>query len=144
MSYYNEIAIVLRQEDKEEFLKQMAEFDEKHEKEEATEGDFHYTAREIYDMAETHNDVVLYRDYDCSSEGTYFLMHWKYASWWSPRICCAYKFYWNTIVDFKCDFIRIGEDAGDIEEHHDLHSGIISPHVEQDIMIFDNGKLKDW
>lgn len=143
MSYYNEVAIVLRQEDKEEFLCRMAEFDKEHEKEEKTEGDFQYTAREIYDMAEVHNDVVPYRDYDSGPEGTYFLMHWKYSKWWSAGVF-AYRFFRDAIAYFDCDYIRIGEDIGDVVECQALSSGIITAHVEQDIMIFDNGKVKDW
>ena len=36
---------------------------------------------------------------------------------------------------FYRDYVRVGEDPGDIEEDYQLNTGIISPYIEQRIQI---------
>lgn len=142
MGYYSDIAIVIRQRDKDAFLQKMEEFDEKN-KDLEKKYDAGYTVKEIYDLAEKHDDVVSYSEYERRNDDTYFVMSWKYQKW-STYYAFAYSFFEHLDLLFDRDFVRVGEEAGDIETDYGLDSGIISPHVEQDIWIFDNGKLKDW
>lgn len=142
MGYYSDVAIVIRQRDKDAFLQKMEEFDEKN-KDLEKKYDAGYTVKEIYDLAEKHDDVVSYSEYERRNDDTYFVMSWKYQKW-STCYAFAYSFFEHLDLLFDRDFVRVGEEAGDIETDYGLDSGIISPHVEQDIWIFDNGKLKDW
>ena len=142
MGYYSDVAIVIRQRDKDAFLQKMEEFDEKN-KDLEKKYDAGYTVKEIYDLAEKHDDVVSYSEYEKRNDDTYFVMSWKYQKW-STCYAFAYSFFEHLDLLFDRDFVRVGEEAGDIETDYGLDSGIISPHVEQDIWIYDHGELRDW
>lgn len=142
MGYYSDVAIVIRQRDKDAFLQKMKEFDEKN-KDLEKKYDAGYTVKEIYDLAEKHDDVVSYSEYERRNDDTYFVMSWKYQKW-STCYAFAYSFFEHLDLLFDRDFVRVGEEVGDIETDYGLDSGIISPHVEQDIWIYDHGELQDW
>lgn len=142
MGYYSDVAIVIRQRDKDAFLQKMEEFDEKN-KDLEKKYDAGYTVKEIYDLAEKHDDVVSYSEYERRNDDTYFVMSWKYQKW-STCYAFAYSFFEHLDLLFDRDFVRVGEEVGDIETDYGLDSGIISPHVEQDIWIYDHGELRDW
>lgn len=144
MGYYSDVAIVIRQRDKDAFLQSMKEFDEKNKDiEKKDRYTYGYTAKEIYDLAEKHDDVVSYSEYERRNDDTYFVMSWKYQKW-STCYVFAYSFFEHLDLLFDRNFVRVGEEAGDIETYYGLDSGIISPHVEQDIWIYDHGELRDW
>lgn len=127
MGYYSDVAIAIKKEDKDVFLAAMKKFDLVHEKEGTDEYGRRLSAQNIYDWAEVYEDVE-------NSKGQhFFVMKWEYVKWntWDY----AFKFFDNPPVLY--DYLRVGEEAGDIEERGDLKSGVIGVYSEQHVEIYE-------
>lgn len=127
MGYYSDVALVIRQSDKDKFLEELKTFDLVHADNEKKSFGYQNTAKFLYDYAEKLDNV-------CHLGGEkYFVMRWEIARWYSTEY--ATKFFECPPV--KYDFVRVGEEAGDIETDYNLDSGIIDVYVDQHIEVID-------
>lgn len=143
--YDNDVALVIRQDDLDRFLKEMKEFDHRYPARDYDINGFGKIvfAKDVFDEAEHFHDVVPYQDHiDRSDIGFCSVLHWRHQFWDTRGL--AYQFFQYVIDTYACDFVRVGCNDGDIEEHYGLDSGIVAPHIERSVWIFSNGELKDW
>ena len=130
MSYYSDVAIVIRQSDKDRFLHEITKFDE-YFKENICATGYGFTTKEVYNLATTYDNVVSINKND---DERYFVVSWNRIKWWESCFF-GYRFFENLNLIFYRDYVRVGEDPGDIEEDYQLNTGIISPYIEQRIQI---------
>lgn len=137
ISYYSDVAIVIRQSDKDRFLHEITKFDEYFEKNIHATG-YGFTTKEVYNLATTYDNVVsINKDVvliNKDNDERYFVVSWSRVKWWESCFF-GYRFFENLNLMFYRDYVRVGEDPGDIEEDYQLNTGIISPYIEQRIQI---------
>ena len=130
ISDYSDVAIVIRQGDKDRFLHEITKFDE-YFKENIRATGYGFTTKEVYNLATTYDNVVSINKDDNEK---YFVVSWNRIKWWESCFF-GYRFFENLNLVFYRDYVRVGEDPGDIEEDYQLNTGIISPYIEQRIQI---------
>lgn len=130
MSYYSDVAIVIRQSDKDRFLHEITKFDKQY-KENIRATGYGFTTKEVYNLATTYDNVVSINKDD---DERYFVVSWNRIKWWESCFF-GYRFFENLNLMFYRDYVRVGEDPGDIEEDYQLNTDIISPYIEQRIQI---------
>ena len=128
-SYYSDVAIVIRQSDKDRFLHEITKFDE-YFKENIRATGYGFTTKEVYNLAKTYDNVVSIN----KDDEKYFVVSWSRIKWWESCFF-GYRFFENLNLMFYRDYVRVGEDPGDIEEDYQLNTGSISPYIEQRIQI---------
>ena len=137
ISYYSDVAIVIRQSDKDRFLHEITKFDE-YFKENIRATGYGFTTKEVYNLATTYDNVVsINKDVvliNKDNDERYFVVSWSRVKWWESCFF-GYRFFENLNLMFYRDYVRVGEDPGDIEEDYQLNTGIISPYIEQRIQI---------
>ena len=129
ISDYSDVAIVIRQSDKDRFLHEITKFDE-YFKENIHATGYGFTTKEVYNLATTYDNVVSINNDD----EKYFVISWNRIKWWESCFF-GYRFFEYLNLMFYRDYVRVGEDPGDIEEDYQLNTGIISPYIEQRIQI---------
>ena len=121
MGYRSEVAIVIKKEDLSKMLSAIAEYDK-------TEYD------EVW-----HNDIEsaskMLEYADKKEIGDYVVYHWENIKWYYSYKSVQFFAMMKSKYGIASDFIRIGENAGDIGKNMCLESGIIYPMVEQHIQI---------
>ena len=130
ISYYSDVAIVIRQSDKDRFLHEITKFDE-YFKENIRATGYGFTTKEVYNLATTYDNVV---SINKDNNERYFVVSWSRVKWWESCFF-GYRFFENLNLMFYRDYVRVGEDPDDIEEDYQLNTGIISPYIEQRIQI---------
>ena len=130
ISDYSDVAIVIRQRDKDRFLHEITKFDE-YFKENIRATGYGFTTKEVYNLATTYDNVVSINKDD---DERYFVINWNRIKWWESCFF-GYRFFENLNLIFYRDYVRVGEDPGDIEEDYQLNTGIISPYIKQRIQI---------
>lgn len=119
-----EVAMVFRMEDKKKLLKMIDEWDNS--KKEPSDYPS-YTAKFVYDLA-----------YKTEDDG-YLILHWNCIKWGSVNT--GYKFFieLGRNQKIRCDYVCLGEDIWDNEEHYGLDSlevGVETEmHIEQHIVL---------
>lgn len=140
MGYRSEVAIVIEEKNYNEFMNLMKQYDKETFKDDDDRDDVE-TAAELFSEAELYRHVK-------GDDGKMdcFVLHWEDIKWYDTYRCVRFfnDVCIGTCADFNADFIRVGEDAGDIVDNSSLHSGIIIPWVEQRIELYDNGGLEEW
>lgn len=129
ISDYSDVAIVIRQSDKDRFLHEITKFDE-YFKENIRASGYGFTTKEVYNLATTYDNVVSIN----KDNEKYFVVSWSRVKWWESCFF-GYRFFENLNLMFYRDYVRVGEDPGDIEEDYQLNTGIISPYIEQRLQI---------
>lgn len=125
ISNYSDIALVIKQTDKDKFLKALKTFDLVHADNEKKNFGYQYTAKSLYDDAEKRDNVC----HLCGEK--YFVMRWEIIKWYPTDY--ATKFFECPPVE--CDFVRVEEEAGDIETDYGLDSGVIDVYVDQHVEV---------
>lgn len=129
ISDYSDVAIVIRQSDKDRFLHEITKFDE-YFKENIRATGYRFTTKEVYNLATTYDNVVSIN----KDDEKYFVVSWNRIKWWESCFF-GYRFFEHLNLMFYRDYVRVGKDPGDIEEDYQLNTGIISPYIEQRIQI---------
>ena len=113
MGYYSEVAAMMLKKDYEDLISKIKahEFPE----------DVDYTVDEIekYALGLLNDGRTCTETYDYNSTSDVFVrLYWESIKWYTsiPYIALIEQYFY----DHKVDFIRIGEEASDIEEHYGL------------------------
>lgn len=125
MGYRSDVGIVFKKSDENLFYDKVREWDASH----IGEGE---SVKEILDYA---NKETLYSD---SLKEDCVVLSWMCVKWYDTYP--AVKFFEDVkkYIDIDMDFIRIGEEFGDIEDDSALGAGIVSYYTEAHLTIEDS------
>lgn len=123
MGYRSEVGIVFKKSDENLFYDKMREWDASH----IGDGE---SAKELLEYA---NKETLYSD---SLKENCVVLSWTCVKWYNTYP--AVQFFENIKRDIDIDFVRIGEEIGDIEDDPALGAEIVSYYTEAHLMIEDD------
>lgn len=122
MGYRSEVGIVFKKSDENLFYDKMREWDASH----IGDGE---SAEELLEYA---NKETLYSN---SLKENCVVLSWTCVKWYDTYP--AVQFFENIKRDIDIDFVRIGEEVGDIEDDPALGAEIVSYYTEAHLMIED-------
>lgn len=123
MGYRSEVGIVFKKSDENLFYDKMREWDASH----IGDGE---SAEELLEYA---NKETLYSN---SLKENCVVLSWTCVKWYDTYP--AVQFFENIKRDIDIDFVRIGEEIGDIEDDPALGAEIVSYYTEAHLMIEDD------
>lgn len=123
MGYRSEVGIVFKKSDENLFYDKMREWDASH----IGDGE---SAEELLEYA---NKETLYSD---SLKENCVVLSWTCVKWYDTYP--AVQFFESIKRDIDIDFVRIGEEIGDIEDDPALGAEIVSYYTEAHLMIEDD------
>lgn len=123
MGYRSEVGIVFKKSDENLFYDKLHEQDASH----TGNGE---SAEELLNYA---NKETLYSN---SLKEDCVVLSWTYVKWYDTYP--AVQFFEDVKRYIDIDFVRIGEEAGDIEGDQTLGAGIVSYYTEAHLMIEDD------
>lgn len=123
MGYRSEVGIVFKKSDENLFYDKMREWDASH----IGDGE---SAEELLEYA---NKETLYSN---SLKENCVVLSWTCVKWYDTYP--AVQFFENIKRDIDIDFVRIGEEIGDIEDDPALGAGIVSYYTEAHLVIEDD------
>lgn len=123
MGYRSEVGIVFKKSDENHFYDKMREWDASH----IGDGE---SAEELLEYA---NKETLYSN---SLKENCVVLSWTCVKWYDTYP--AVQFFENIKRDIDIDFVRIGEEIGDIEDDPALGAEIVSYYTEAHLMIEDD------
>lgn len=123
MGYRSEVGIVFKKSDENLFYDKMREWDDSH----IGDGE---SAEELLEYA---NKEMLYSD---SLKENCVVLSWTCVKWYDTYP--AVKFFEDVKKYIDMDFVRIGEEFGDIEDDPALGAEIVSYYTEAHLMIEDD------
>lgn len=123
MGYRSEVGIVFKKSDENLFYDKMHEWDASH----IGDGE---SAEELLEYA---NKETLYSN---SLKENCVVLSWTCVKWYDTYP--AVQFFENIKRDIDIDFVRIGEEIGDIEDDPALGAEIVSYYTEAHLMIEDD------
>lgn len=123
MGHRSEVGIVFKKSDENHFYDKMREWDASH----IGDGE---SAEELLEYA---NKETLYSN---SLKENCVVLSWTCVKWYDTYP--AVQFFENIKRDIDIDFVRIGEEVGDIEDDPALGAEIVSYYTEAHLMIEDD------
>lgn len=123
MGYRSEVGIVFKKSDENLFYDKLHEWDASH----TGNGE---SAEELLNYA---NKETLYSN---SLKEDCVVLSWTYVKWYDTYP--AVQFFEDVKRYIDIDFVRVGEEAGDIEDDPTLGAGIVSYYTEAHLMIEDD------
>lgn len=131
MGYECDVAIVIKKSNKKKLLNLIHDLDD-----EWYENKDKNRDPNEYDYP-TDYAINVYKKAEQKEINKYLILQWHGVKWYS--IDRGYKFFRNLGREqtIKCDYICIGENPGDVDEHYGLDSGIIEVCMEPHIVVYE-------